>query len=318
MVAVDLRDDWPKALCDSGFRPCPAHGVDRRGPADVPASRGPGPPVRQHHRAVGAGAGSPPNSTAATMAQNSPNVPGPSPAPGRARVSTSTSPNCSTTANAINVVDYLAEQGLAGAHTRDRREMFTDYGRMAIPTRRTRRHHPTRCSSRWPSPRSAPRRQNDPNRWRQLGSGVQRGRHRDVGGSVPGAGHPPARPLISDPYADGLVKAVGLDLCNRIADGELDFGADELLDRQQMCSRSRSGTRFFDDFFRDAVGAAGIRQAVILASRARHPRLSPVLAGRDRGLRDRPAAGAGIKGPHPGATGCHPGRRPAHDTGGPA
>ncbi len=73
-------------------------------------------------------------------------------------------------------------------------------------------------------------------------------------------------PLISDPYADGLVKAVGLDFCNRIADGELDFGADELLDRQQMCEQIAVRTRFFDDFFRDAVGAAGIRQAVILAS----------------------------------------------------
>mgnify|MGYP000166723568 CR=1 FL=1 len=72
-------------------------------------------------------------------------------------------------------------------------------------------------------------------------------------------------PLITDPYADGLVKAVGLDFCNRIADGELDFAADEMLDRQQMCEQIAVRTRFFDDFFTDAV-AAGIRQAVILAS----------------------------------------------------
>ena len=30
-------------------------------------------------------------------------------------------------------------------------------------------------------------------------------------------------PLINDPFADALVKAVGLDYCNRMADGELDF-----------------------------------------------------------------------------------------------
>ena len=33
-------------------------------------------------------------------------------------------------------------------------------------------------------------------------------------------------PLISDPFADALVKAVGLDYCNRMADGELEFTDD--------------------------------------------------------------------------------------------
>ena len=50
-IAIDLRDDWPKALLDNGFDPHTAHRVDRRGPADLPAARGPGHAVRQHHRA---------------------------------------------------------------------------------------------------------------------------------------------------------------------------------------------------------------------------------------------------------------------------
>ena len=40
-VAVDLRDDWPRALRDSGFRPVEALGVDRRGAAGLSARRAP-------------------------------------------------------------------------------------------------------------------------------------------------------------------------------------------------------------------------------------------------------------------------------------
>lgn len=72
-------------------------------------------------------------------------------------------------------------------------------------------------------------------------------------------------PLINDPYADALVKAVGLDFCNRMADGALDFGADPQLDSRRICERIAVRTRFFDDFFIEASGA-GIRQAVIVAS----------------------------------------------------
>jgi methyltransferase (TIGR00027 family) len=72
-------------------------------------------------------------------------------------------------------------------------------------------------------------------------------------------------PLITDPYADALVKAVGLEYCNKIADGELDYGDDPLFNLQQMCEQIAVRTRFFDDFFIGAA-AAGIQQAVILAS----------------------------------------------------
>lgn len=72
-------------------------------------------------------------------------------------------------------------------------------------------------------------------------------------------------PLIIDPYADALVKAVGLDHCNKMADGELDYGDDPLFNVEQMCEQIAVRTRFFDDFFISAA-AAGIQQAVILAS----------------------------------------------------
>ena len=72
-------------------------------------------------------------------------------------------------------------------------------------------------------------------------------------------------PLITDPYADALVKAVGQDHLNRLADGTLPDTDDPLFDRQRMCEQIAVRTRFFDDFFTDAI-AAGIRQAVILAA----------------------------------------------------
>jgi methyltransferase (TIGR00027 family) len=72
-------------------------------------------------------------------------------------------------------------------------------------------------------------------------------------------------PLINDPYADPLVKAVGLEHCIRLADGEACIEGDDMLGLQPMCEQIAVRTRYFDDFFTDA-GAAGIRQAVILAS----------------------------------------------------
>ena len=72
-------------------------------------------------------------------------------------------------------------------------------------------------------------------------------------------------PLISDPFADALVKTVGVDHLNRLADGDIDADDDPLFSRDRMCEQIAVRTRYFDDFFIDA-GAAGIRQAVILAS----------------------------------------------------
>jgi methyltransferase (TIGR00027 family) len=74
-----------------------------------------------------------------------------------------------------------------------------------------------------------------------------------------------ADPLITDPYADALVKAVGLEHSIRLADGDLNVDDDPLTNTGRICEQIAVRTRFFDDFFTQAT-AAGIRQAVILAS----------------------------------------------------
>lgn len=75
-----------------------------------------------------------------------------------------------------------------------------------------------------------------------------------------------ADPLISDPYAQPLVDAVGVDYYVRLAQGDLVAdGADEPLDPHVIADGMAIRTRYFDDFFLSAV-QAGIRQAVILAS----------------------------------------------------
>jgi methyltransferase (TIGR00027 family) len=75
--------------------------------------------------------------------------------------------------------------------------------------------------------------------------------------------------VIDDPFAEPLVRAVGVDFLTRWATGEL-TGADIDPDGsgwglQQMPAAMASRTMFFDGFFADAE-VAGIRQAVILAS----------------------------------------------------
>ncbi len=71
--------------------------------------------------------------------------------------------------------------------------------------------------------------------------------------------------LLDDPFADPLVRAVGLDPFVRIIDGEISFEDDPLLNRQTRTQQIAVRTRFFDDFFTEATHA-GVRQAVLLAS----------------------------------------------------
>ena len=76
--------------------------------------------------------------------------------------------------------------------------------------------------------------------------------------------------LISDPYAEPLVRAVGVDVFTRLATGELEPSAlnvddDSNVGMDRMVDNMAVRTKFFDDFFTDAA-TAGIRQAVILAS----------------------------------------------------
>jgi methyltransferase (TIGR00027 family) len=72
-------------------------------------------------------------------------------------------------------------------------------------------------------------------------------------------------PLFDDPFAAPLVRAVGLEFFTRLVDGEIELDDSDAAGARFMAHVIAVRTRFFDDFFRDA-GAAGIRQAVILAS----------------------------------------------------
>jgi methyltransferase (TIGR00027 family) len=77
-----------------------------------------------------------------------------------------------------------------------------------------------------------------------------------------------ADPLIDDPFAEPLVRAVGIDFFTGLASGELDpadFDDDAARSVQEMADVMAVRTRYFDEFFAQA-GEAGIRQAVILAS----------------------------------------------------
>jgi methyltransferase (TIGR00027 family) len=77
-----------------------------------------------------------------------------------------------------------------------------------------------------------------------------------------------SNPIINDPFAAPLVRAVGLDFFRRLVDGEIvaadaddDRGKDMALETDSIAVR----TRFFDDFFLNAA-RDGVRQSVILAA----------------------------------------------------
>ena len=84
--------------------------------------------------------------------------------------------------------------------------------------------------------------------------------------------------LVDDPFAEALVRAVGIEAFTRVLDGEVGAarhegdiavagqeGAALLADAKPLIDVVAVRTRFFDDFF-SAACAAGIRQAVILAA----------------------------------------------------
>ena len=72
--------------------------------------------------------------------------------------------------------------------------------------------------------------------------------------------------LIDDPYAEPLVRAVGVDLFTRMLDGDVDFtDVDPAFTPRRAAEGMAVRTRFFDQMFLDGA-AAGVRQAVILAA----------------------------------------------------
>lgn len=78
-------------------------------------------------------------------------------------------------------------------------------------------------------------------------------------------------PVIDDPFAEPLVKAVGVDFFTKLATGELEMAdldpaaTGGVGNMNRFADGMAARTRFFDDFYAEA-GEAGIRQAVILAS----------------------------------------------------
>ena len=76
------------------------------------------------------------------------------------------------------------------------------------------------------------------------------------------------RGLINDPFADPLVRAVGLDFFVKMIDGELDLSAipNSSPERTQVLTDGVAvRTKYFDDYLLTAVHS-GVRQVVILAS----------------------------------------------------
>ena len=76
------------------------------------------------------------------------------------------------------------------------------------------------------------------------------------------------RGLIDDPFAEPLVRAVGMPFFVDLIDGRLDLaqvGDGDPQRAQAMIAGMAMRTKFFDEYFATATGR-GIRQAVILAS----------------------------------------------------
>ncbi|HUH71365.1 MAG TPA: class I SAM-dependent methyltransferase [Mycobacterium sp.] len=75
-----------------------------------------------------------------------------------------------------------------------------------------------------------------------------------------------SQPVITDEFAEPLVRAVGLDVFTRVASGELDSDdIEKSVGFPRMIDTFAARARYFDDFFADATGT-GLRQVVIVAS----------------------------------------------------
>lgn len=74
------------------------------------------------------------------------------------------------------------------------------------------------------------------------------------------------QPVVTDDFAEPLVRAVGLDVFTKLASGELDSDAIEQgVGFSRMVDTFAARARFYDDYFA-AAGLAGLRQVVIVAS----------------------------------------------------
>src|ERR1700710_2700963 len=73
------------------------------------------------------------------------------------------------------------------------------------------------------------------------------------------------QPVINDPFAEPLVRAVGIEAFNRLASGELDLDADAGVAFPRITDTFAARARFYDDYFAQ-VTDGGIRQVVIVAA----------------------------------------------------
>ena len=100
--------------------------------------------------------------------------------------------------------------------------------------------------------------------------------------------------LINDPFAEPLVRAVGVDFFTRLATGELraeDLDADSAsVGMARMTDNMAVRTKFFDEFFLDG-DAGGHPAGGDPGFRSRFAGLPAGVAGGYDGLRDRSARG---------------------------
>ncbi len=74
------------------------------------------------------------------------------------------------------------------------------------------------------------------------------------------------QPVITDEFAEPLVRAVGIDVFTKVATGELDSDdIEKSVGFPRMIDTFAARARFFDDYFA-AAGKVGLRQVVIVAS----------------------------------------------------
>ena len=105
-------------------------------------------------------------------------------------------------------------------------------------------------------------------------------------------------PLINDPFAEPLVRAVGVDFFTRLASGELDAGRCRRRRRVRHAADGRHDGRAHP-LLRRLLHRGGQRRNPPGGDpgvRARCPRLPAALAGRDHRVRDRPAHGHRVQG----------------------
>ncbi len=128
-----------RRCASSGFDDDAADGVERRGAAGLPAAGGPGPAVRQHHRAQRArqpaGHRVPPGCAAPASASG----PRPSVSSGRSTGSTSTSADLFYPGERNPVVDYLTDARLAGDRPQPTRDVHRATDETSPTTKGSRR-----------------------------------------------------------------------------------------------------------------------------------------------------------------------------------